>query len=63
MWTDQHHVIQLLVKNTIPKAAEKKVHDLEPGDWIVGKDFRRKGSQVDRAISDTANNRNSSKSG
>lgn len=56
-------MIQLLVKNTIPKAAEKKLHDLEPGDWIVGKDFRRKGSQVDRAISDTANNRNSSKSG
>ncbi|XP_044022320.1 uncharacterized protein LOC122861649 isoform X2 [Siniperca chuatsi] len=30
------------VKEAIPKAAERKLHDLEPGDWIVVKDFRRK---------------------
>lgn len=34
--------IHMQVKNTIPKAAEKKLHDLEPGDWIVVKDLRRK---------------------
>ncbi|XP_044065624.1 uncharacterized protein LOC122882379 isoform X3 [Siniperca chuatsi] len=33
---------QLQVKEAIPKAAERKLHDLEPGDWIVVKDFRRK---------------------
>ncbi|XP_044071330.1 uncharacterized protein LOC122884903 isoform X3 [Siniperca chuatsi] len=30
------------VKEAIPKAAERKLHDLEPGDWIVVKDFRQK---------------------
>ncbi|XP_044060927.1 uncharacterized protein LOC122880155 isoform X1 [Siniperca chuatsi] len=30
------------VKEAIPRAAERKLHDLEPGDWIVAKDFRRK---------------------
>ncbi|XP_044079093.1 uncharacterized protein LOC122888553 [Siniperca chuatsi] len=30
------------MKEAIPKAAERKLHDLEPGDWIVVKDFRRK---------------------
>ncbi|XP_044039462.1 uncharacterized protein LOC122869991 isoform X3 [Siniperca chuatsi] len=32
----------LKVKEAIPKAAERKLHDLEPGDWIMVKDFRRK---------------------
>lgn len=30
------------VKEALPKATEKKLHGLKPGDWVVVKDLRRK---------------------
>lgn len=30
------------VKTALPKATDKKLHDLEPGVWIVVRDLRRK---------------------
>ncbi|KAF7648342.1 hypothetical protein LDENG_00158280 [Lucifuga dentata] len=30
------------VKDALPQPKEGRLHDLEPGDWVVVKDFRRK---------------------
>ncbi|XP_059500996.1 uncharacterized protein LOC125454251 isoform X2 [Stegostoma tigrinum] len=41
-------LITVQVKKALPQSARGKLHDLQPGDWIVVKDFRRKSWKAKR---------------
>ncbi|XP_072432726.1 uncharacterized protein [Chiloscyllium punctatum] len=47
-WRWAAHKVQNQVKAALPQPAEGNLHNLEPGDWIVVKDFRRKNWKAKR---------------